>query len=122
MNEIKANEDTIIRGNPYHGHFAVEKDGQVESTLVELNAPPGLARGCGTRIQGVSGSIPPRDSDGREEFVQEVKKREINMGSLMEVWNEAKKNGASKGRNLEEAGSSAGKQILLSADTPLGKL
>lgn len=126
--KIKSQEEAIIGGHPYHGHFAVEKDGQLEDVLVKMNAPPGLERGCGIRIQDDGVTVPSHGSNRQEEFAQRSKARKINMGSLMDMWREAtshkKDSTVRKGSSGEPVDSKSGpvKQILLSADRPLGRL
>ncbi|MBA7496218.1 hypothetical protein ES702_06817 [subsurface metagenome] len=122
--EVKSQEEAIIRGHPYHGHFAVEKDGWLEDVLVQMNAPPGVARGCGIRKRDdVFTTF--HDSDGRDEVRPKTKGHKINMGSVMDMWREAtgrkKNNTIQEGSSEGSAGSKRGPaRFLLNADTPLG--
>lgn len=114
MKDIKFNEKAVVKGNPYHGHFAVEDKGCLEGVLTDLNAPPGVARGCAIRKQheDIASSGHTRIHD---ESPKPSKARKINMSSLMDMWHEANNTGKYK---EPQKGSF---RILLNADTPLGQ-
>ena len=117
-NRVKSEEITMSKENPYYGHFTVEKEGCIEGVLAEMNAPPGLARGCGVRIKEVvaAGNISAHESD-----VQGTA-RKINMGSIMDMWRDAMS--SSKDDTSQKASGTKGGppgRTWLNADRPLGK-
>lgn len=115
LKEIRSNEKAVVKGNPYNAHFTVEEDGQIQGVLTDLNAPPGIARGCAIRTQGHDGAIAARGPEQQDESTRSGKPRRINMGSLTDMWHEANKTGKHKGPPKE------GFRVLLNADTPLGQ-
>lgn len=115
MKDIRLHEEAIVKENPYHGHFAVEDEGCLEGVLTDLNAPPGVARGCAIRIPKTDTAVPSCESEIRDEPTKPSKARKINMSSLMDTWHEANSTGKYKEPQKE------GFRMLLNADTPIGR-
>lgn len=113
--EVKSQEEAMTRENPYHGHFKVQKNDWLWEALSETNAPPGVPKGCATRILEDVNNIDAftNSSEGVTRPAEKPTRRKINMRSLREMWKEAKE---------EQRRRETVTPKRLSANTPIGML